>query len=541
MSRTVAAAFAGETRARTAHCVCACVCVCPTDANWSESRRKFAGEGLCQRQDTADGTGMTSSGLLPPGRGERERHAGVEVDQIDRAAEVDHIDSAAEVSGRPTVRLLLQVLGLVLRVPASALRSRRHPVTGRLRRRRAALQCAALLSAIAVVTMGVASFAWEATADARQVIRQVTSSNEGHLEGSLEADEPTRTTAAAERRGPRLEASTQKAADDGAQTSPGGGNAVPAKGTGGWLLSGAAVVAALAAGGGAAVLVLRRYRARPAETVDERTPATVDAGGWDDETGRETDDEDAAEGGPAADTEAAPDAEHAADREAAADADAEAAADGEPAADREPGAAHVGRDGRRPTAPAPADHPPSAPQPRTRGARVVEADPPAGTTAVLLGSDGGARQRFEPESDVATASRGGLAEQPTAGTASAAPTASYAPVERLYERRAAPRIPYVQPGRMRWRDGEVAVSVLDLSESGLRCEVRAAPGARAPSLPATAGYVKVTFPLSGEQVTLPAQVAWVRASPDGVQVGLQFLQLGVSEAQLLRATCLAGG
>jgi hypothetical protein len=459
---------------------------------------------------------MTS--LLPPRRGERDRHNGVEVHPIDRAAEVDRTDRAAEVAAHATVRsLLLQLLGLVLRRAARALRPGRRPVTRTLRRRRAALQCAAVLTAITVATMGLAALAWEATADARQAIRQASWSTEGRLEGSLEADEPTRTTAAAERRGPRLEGSTQKADGDGAQTpgSAGSAKAVPAKGAEGWLLSVAAVVAALAAGGGAAVGVLRRYRAHSAEIVDERTPVIVDAARWDDETRPETDDEGPADGEPAADPEAAPDPEAAAHPEPV---------DAEPA-DAEPADAQ----------------PASVPHPRTPPARAVQPDSPAGTAAVLLGSDAGPRQQFEPESEAPTGSRGRLAEQRTVATASATPTASYAPVERLYERRAAPRIPYVQPGRMRWRDGEVALSVLDLSESGLRCEVRAAPGARAPSLPATAAYVKVTFPLSGQQVTLPAQAAWVRASPDGVQVGLQFLQLGASEAQMLRATCLAGG
>lgn len=108
--------------------------------------------------------------------------------------------------------------------------------------------------------------------------------------------------------------------------------------------------------------------------------------------------------------------------------------------------------------------------------------------------------------------------------------------ERLFERRAAPRIAYVHDGTLEWRGTHVDMTVRDLSGTGLR--LRIAPGHASP-LPAANDYVQVDFPIDGGPLRVAAQVAWRRVTPDGTEMGLVFRPLAGRDVERIRETCLA--
>lgn len=105
--------------------------------------------------------------------------------------------------------------------------------------------------------------------------------------------------------------------------------------------------------------------------------------------------------------------------------------------------------------------------------------------------------------------------------------------ERLYERRVAPRIAYTAEGVLRTRQDAAPMTVLDLSETGLRC------ASTASALPKARDHVFATFDLGGEPVTIGGQVSWRKRGPDGTQLGLQFQRVSEEHSQLLRSVCFA--
>ena len=111
-------------------------------------------------------------------------------------------------------------------------------------------------------------------------------------------------------------------------------------------------------------------------------------------------------------------------------------------------------------------------------------------------------------------------------------TPAYASRERVFERRAAPRIAYECDGRLHGRQSDSPITVVDLSETGLRCRSSSS------TLPKPTEFVVVTFALDDGEITLTGQVSWRRANPEGHEVGVQFQRLSPEDTARLRATCL---
>jgi hypothetical protein len=108
--------------------------------------------------------------------------------------------------------------------------------------------------------------------------------------------------------------------------------------------------------------------------------------------------------------------------------------------------------------------------------------------------------------------------------------------ERVFERRAAPRVEYVQPGTMAWRGASWQLTVRDLSGSGVRVRIPDPQGCR---LPAPRDNVRLDFPVDGGRVRVHARVAWRRPTPEGTEFGLLFATLSADEQDLIGGTCLA--
>lgn len=111
-------------------------------------------------------------------------------------------------------------------------------------------------------------------------------------------------------------------------------------------------------------------------------------------------------------------------------------------------------------------------------------------------------------------------------------TPAYESRERLFERRAAQRVAYECDGRLRGRGSDSPMTVLDLSETGLRC------ASSSGGLPKPTEFVVVTFALDDGEITLTGQVSWRRATPEGHELGVQFQRVSPDDTERLRATCL---
>lgn len=337
-----------------------------------------------------------------------------------------------------------------------------------LRTHRSALECASLLTAVVVVSMSLSWLSWHATSAAREA---TGGGAPPAAESTLVAD--LTTSSVAERRSGAEPYTTRRQEHDGAETGRGaaGAGAPATSGVGGEMLSMAAVGAVLLAGLVVARLVLRRYRA------------------------------------------SAPDAEETAadtgDEHRPADRDEDRAAD----PDEHP--ADVPDDEEASGPPDSAGEVPEDPSPDAAAA-VPDSDAGDRTDGPAASTGGGPRR-----TDDYPAGQRYLAEAPT-----------YASRERVYERRAAPRVAYECDGHLRGRQQEAPVTVLDLSETGLRCR------SSSTSVPKANDYVQVTFPLGGELVTLTGQVSWRRTTADGTDLGVHFQRLSEADSQRLRATCL---
>lgn len=141
--------------------------------------------------------------------------------------------------------------------------------------------------------------------------------------------------------------------------------------------------------------------------------------------------------------------------------------------------------------------------------------------------------QVEPASRRAGAGVAGTGHQPTAVAGSRVQEAG----QRVFENRKAPRIPFDGPGQLQWRAGASEVSILDLSEIGLRCRFPAAvtPGT-APKAPQT---VVLAFAVEGRLVDVTGRVAWRKTTSEGIDVGLEFTAMSDDDRQLLRHTCAA--
>jgi hypothetical protein len=388
---------------------------------------------------------------------------------------------------------------------ASRVRAALRRGRGAVRAHRAAAACASLVAVVAAVCLALAWATWQATSDAREVALREGYTVSDNLETSLTADQTHDLRGSLERDTAAQATRHDTTRDAAADRSTSGSRPEGSSTTGGWIMSTAAVAAVLLAGLAAAFQVVRRYRKGSAD--DPTDVAVVDDAGRD--AGAEEQDEEAVD--PIAEPTAT----------------SGEWTDSEQAGVESESAGAVVRDQ---AVAAPAQRSGSSSDDATAWQR-------SGSSS----DDATAWQRTGvPQQALADALR--LAPVPLAtGTAERheAPSPSYAPTERLYERRTAPRVDYVQRGELVWRDVTSQVTVLDLSSSGLRCTVDRPSAPPFPPVPAATDYVRVTFPVEDGPLTIKARVAWRRNESGSTQLGLQFLPIPYADEQRLLATCYA--
>lgn len=106
--------------------------------------------------------------------------------------------------------------------------------------------------------------------------------------------------------------------------------------------------------------------------------------------------------------------------------------------------------------------------------------------------------------------------------------------ERIFDRRVSRRVPYVKPAWLWWAEQNAPVMVQDLSLTGLRCLLGAPAGTAAPVAPALADQVRVFFPVNGSTVKAAARVQWREHTPQGTQMGLEFVDLPADDVAAVR-------
>lgn len=162
--------------------------------------------------------------------------------------------------------------------------------------------------------------------------------------------------------------------------------------------------------------------------------------------------------------------------------------------------------------------------------------PPAGSTSSTA-------ERLElPDSGSVTGS-GGFAVGPArpADADRYGVTPEQTPWERIFDRRVSRRLPYVQPGWLWWADQNTPVTVQELSLSGLRCLLSVPPGGAAVDIPSLGDSVRIFFPVNGTTVKAAGHLQLKEQTAAGLQMGLEFVDLPETDAELLRQLLLAGG
>ena len=98
----------------------------------------------------------------------------------------------------------------------------------------------------------------------------------------------------------------------------------------------------------------------------------------------------------------------------------------------------------------------------------------------------------------------------------------------LFQRRRFARVPVVLPGRAVGRRGGWSITILDVSEGGIRCLA----SQRVPFDPGES--VEVSFDAGGQLLTARAEVVRWAVAPGGVTIVFRFNQLPRAEADRLR-------
>jgi hypothetical protein len=383
-----------------------------------------------------------------------------------------------------------------LRVAAARRRSlvSRHVVT-----------CAALLLVIVASTAGLTWWSWQTLQD-RQVqlggdrdLRS-SSADERSLVGDLVKREETKIdspAAASSERGPAsLERPTPQLPASNAKSISLDGR----------VLAGAVIVTALAAAAGASLLVVRHFRRKAAAELQvlRGSPAWLDDLPDLQPTPQEP------EAAPVMEEEepaAAPDQPQ--------DADEQVAALLDPALLVE----------QRPGGPVDVGPGTLVLEPAVAGERVLLdlAEPPA---AAFLAVDPPAA-----DAGAGVALKAPLAPDPVSYDDVASEAAAR---ERIFDRRVSRRVPYVKPAWLWWAEQNAPVMVQDLSLTGLRCLLGAPAGAAAPAAPALADQVRVVFPVNGSTVKATVRVQWREHTPQGTQMGLEFIDLLADDVAAVR-------
>lgn len=404
------------------------------------------------------------------------RQTAVAVDPLDADW---HGATTGDVDEIPTVRALGADLVAVL-VLRGRLHARwcRQAVRALLTAGGRGWRCAAEVALVVLTSCALGWLVWESTEAQRQPAASSAWSVEGRLEGSL-GDDAVTADLEAQRSDAPGSASGGTVEDDAPRGTSSGGS--PSSSLGGWFLSFAAVAAVLLAGAGAALLVVRRHRRRaeaPAEPLEVRAPGELP-----DLLPRDEPEEQAGVG-----------------------------EDPLPATEDAGTVIDVVDDGA--------------------GGQAVDAATEAPATPSTLSGRTGSTALTVSSGVVSTNLFGG----DSAVLVGDAVTSRIETRQRLYERRAAPRVEYVRPGLMAWRGATCEMTVRDLSGTGLRLRVPA-PGAS--SLPSAGDYVQVDFPTDAGQVRVTAQVAWRRTLPEGTELGVVFRPLAAQDEQRIRDTCAA--
>jgi hypothetical protein len=106
--------------------------------------------------------------------------------------------------------------------------------------------------------------------------------------------------------------------------------------------------------------------------------------------------------------------------------------------------------------------------------------------------------------------------------------------ERIFDRRVSRRVPYVKPAWLWWAEQNAPVTVQDLSLTGLRCLLASPAGAASPAAPALGDQVRVFFPVNKVTVKATARVQWKEHTPQGIQVGVEFVDLPADDVAAVR-------
>jgi hypothetical protein len=367
--------------------------------------------------------------------------------------------------------------------------------------------CAALLLVIVASTAGLTWWSWQTLQD-RQVqlggerdLRS-SSADERSLEGDLVKREETKIdspAAASSERGPAsLERPTARLPTSKAKSISLDGR----------ILAGAVIVTVLAAATGVSLLVVRHFRRKAAAELQVLRDSPAWLGDLPDLQPTAAQEPEAA---PVLDEEepAAPDQPQ--DR----DADGQVAALLDAALLVE----------QRRVEPAGVGPGALVLEPAVAGERVPLdlAEPPAGASRVVdpPAADAGA----------GVALKAPLAPDPVSYDDLASEAAAR---ERIFDRRVSRRVPYVKPAWLWWAEQNAPVMVQDLSLTGLRCLLGAPAGAAAPAAPALADQVRVVFPVNGSTVKATVRVQWREHTPQGTQMGLEFIDLLADDVAAVR-------
>lgn len=385
------------------------------------------------------------------------------------------------------------------------------------------LTCAALLVGIAVSTAGLTWWSWETLQDRRVQLGGEQALRKNTSDRSLVDD-------LVQREDKGVLAPTEKKTRPGTATleRSGGSRSAPAPKSvsiDGRIVAVVLIGVALAAATGASVLVLRRYRRRAAAA-----PLIVDL---------------------RPSLEPRP--------EVAAEADPEPVLEPDPEADLEQPPLAIDLDEPAPAV-ASADVPPDAvpealpddaavtallveqrlPEPAERRPAALAAEPavPAGTALPLaedlVGAVPSSGWRVEQEPVTAGGRWSVEAPLPPDSARYDGLSEDEAARERIFDRRATRRVPYVQPAWMWWAEQNAPVTVQDLSVTGLRCLLGSAPGVKEPQAPALGDGVRIFFPVGGSTVKVSARVLWKEYTPQGTEMGVEFVDLPQEDAVAIR-------
>ncbi len=404
---------------------------------------------------------------------------------------------------------LTTVLRLLRPVATTSSSVRRY-----VRRHGPAVQCALVLVTLAVTTSGLAYLCWQAAIDERLRLSAADPAPSGALTASLEAQDASavmkgtveRPRGVGEREG-RTSPERRGGTEDDRRTS------VTVQGS---VLASVGAGAVMLGGTGAAWAVLSRYRRRADEVQPPTAALSLAAVVVADDEAEPVDPRDVVEDDVS---------------DLSTDAAADAATDA-PTDEAQEDSPHEGT-GPRPGG----DTRPTTDDPYVRLAHDAFQEGQPGSSS-HQGHDvtAGRRGHHFPAAD-------GSGRQTVGMTPSVTPTrlAQQRHVvdiagERLFERRAAPRVDYVHAAELHLRGRVLPITTLDLSESGLRCAAELSSGNPA-ELPKARDFVRVVFPAAGIMVDVSAQVAWQRCVPDGRQLGLSFRGLSDGHLRAVRAAC----